>query len=68
MSQPAINNRNTRERCKICSKLIIKAPEQCHWRRSGVFIINFEHILHLVLVISTVNFELVNADWVLSPY
>ena len=21
-----------------------------HWRRSGIFIVNFEHILHLVLV------------------
>ena len=24
-----VNNRNTRKRCKICSKLIIKTPE---WR------------------------------------
>ena len=23
-----VNNRNTRKRCKICSKLIIKTPEQ----------------------------------------
>ena len=32
-------NRNTRTRCEICQ-----------WCRSGVFIVNFEHILHLVLV------------------
>ena len=32
---------------QIWSKLTIKTPEQ---RRSGVFIVNFEHILHLVLV------------------
>ena len=44
------NNRNTRTRCEICSKLTIKTPERRHWRRSGVFIVNFEHILHLVLV------------------
>ena len=25
-----VNNRNTRTRCKICSKLTIKAPEGCH--------------------------------------
>ena len=25
-------------------------PERQDWRRSGVFIVNFEHILHLVLV------------------
>ena len=35
-----VNNRNTRTRCEICSKLIC----------SGVFIVNFEHISHLVLV------------------
>ena len=45
-----VNNRNTRTRCEICSKLTIKAPEQRQWRRSGVFIVNFEHISHLVLV------------------
>ena len=45
-----VNNRNTRTRCEICSKLIIKTPEGCHWGRSDVFIVNFEHISHLVLV------------------
>ena len=44
------NNRNTRTRCEICSKLTINTPERRHWRRSGVFIVNFEHISHLVLV------------------
>ena len=33
-----------------CSKLTIKTPERRYWRRSGVFIVNFEHISHLVLV------------------
>ena len=32
-----VNDRNTRTRCKICSKLTIKTPERRHWRRSGVF-------------------------------
>ena len=32
------------------SKLTKKTPEQRHWRRSGVVIVNFEHIWHLVLV------------------
>ena len=45
-----VNNRNTRTRCEICSKLTIKIPERRQWRRSGIFIVNFEHILHLVLV------------------
>ena len=44
-----VNNGNTRTRCDICSKLTIKT-EQCHWRRSDVFIVNFEHISHLALV------------------
>ena len=39
-----VNNRNTRARCEICSKLTIKTPERCHWHRSGVFIVNFEYI------------------------
>ena len=42
-----VNNRNTRTRCGICSKLTIKTPERRHWR---IFIVNFEHISHLVLV------------------
>ena len=39
-----------RARREICSKLTIKTPERRQWRRSGVFIVNFEHISHLVLV------------------
>ena len=45
-----VNNRNTRTRCEICSKLTIKTPEQRYKRRSGVFIINFEHISHIALM------------------
>ena len=43
-----VNNRNTRTWWEICSKLT--TPERRHWRRSGVFIVNFEHISHLVLL------------------
>ena len=57
-----VNYRNTRTRCKICSKLIIKTPER-RWRRSGIFIVNFEHFT-LCSSVSTVNVEHVNADWV----
>ena len=35
-----VNNRNTRTRCEICSKS----------NNKGIFIVNFEHISHLVLV------------------
>ena len=40
-----VNNRNTRTRCEICSKLTLKKVERRHWRRSGVFIVNSEQIL-----------------------
>ena len=33
-----------------CSKLTIKTPERRHWHRSGVVIVNLEHISHLVLL------------------
>ena len=44
------NNSNTRARCEISSKLKIKTPRWCYWCRSGVFIVNFENISHLVLM------------------
>ena len=45
-----VNNRNTRTVCEICSKLTLKIPERHHWRCSGIFMVNFEKISHLVLV------------------
>ena len=45
-----VNNRNTRTRCEICSKLTTKMPGRRQWRRSGVIIVNSEHISHLLLV------------------
>ena len=45
-----VNNRNTRLRCEICSKLTIKTPERCQWLHSGVLIVNFGHIFFPVLV------------------
>ena len=44
-----VNNRNARTRCAICLKLTIMTPERRHERRSGVLIVNFEKV---------------NADWV----
>ena len=45
-----VRNRNTRKRCEICSKLTIRTPKRRHWLPSGVFIVNFEHISHFLLV------------------
>ena len=55
---PKVNNRNIRVRYEICSKLTIKTPEPSHWRRSEVFIVNFEHISHLVLVFLFLTFNI----------
>ena len=35
-----VNNRNTKTRCEICSKLIMKTPE----RRPSVSVANFEQV------------------------
>ena len=50
-----VNNRKNRTRCEICSNLTIKAPERRP--RSGVFIVNLEHVSHLALafVLLTLN-------------
>ena len=45
-----VNYGNTRARCEIYPKLIIKIPARRHWRYSGAFIANFEHISYLCLV------------------
>ena len=45
-----VNNRNTKTRCEICLKLLIKTPERRQWHCSGVFTVNFEHISHSGLV------------------
>ena len=37
-----VNNRNTRTRCEICSKLTIKTSERRQWR---VSIVNFELVI-----------------------
>ena len=45
---------------QLCSKLTIKAGGRHQWHRSDVFIVNFEHISHLVLVflLLTLNMKL----------
>ena len=60
-----VNNRNTRIRCEICSKLTIKTPERRHWCRSSVFNVNFEHISHLVLMflLLTLNMPLLAGNF-----
>ena len=40
-----VNNRSTRTSYETCSKLTIKTPKRGHWRRSCVFMVNFEHVI-----------------------
>ena len=50
-----VNNRNTKKRCEICSKSTMKTSQKRHWSRSGVFVVNSEHISHLSLVFLLLN-------------
>ena len=38
-----VNNKNSRKRIQICSRLITNTPERHYLRRSGDFIVNPEH-------------------------
>ena len=51
------SNRITRTRSEICSELTIKTSKWRQRRRSGIFIVNFEHISHhfLVFLLLTLN-------------
>ena len=59
-----VNNKNSKKWCKICSKLTIKAPKRRQSRRSGVFIVNFEHISQLFseFLLLTLNKLILNAS------
>ena len=38
-----VNNKNSRKRIQICSRLTTNTPERLYLRRSGDFIVNPEH-------------------------
>ena len=52
-----VNNRNTRKKYEICSKLPINKPERRQWCSSGVLIVTTEDIsdLFLVFLLLTLN-------------
>ena len=54
-----VNNRNTITRCEICSKLIIKTPEQ----RQCVILVSLLLTLNIFHTLFYVNFEHVIAGW-----
>ena len=61
-----VDNRNSRATCEICSRLT-KTPELRHWLCSAVFIFNFEHTSHLVLMFLLLTLRRqcwkLNANW-----
>ena len=57
-----VTNRHNRKKCEMCSKLTTKAPEWGQWYRSGVVLVNFQHVPHLFLVL--LLFKQVNVSWV----
>ena len=58
-----VNNKSTRTRFEISSKLTLKTPERRHWRRFGVFSVNFWTNFTPCSSASIVDFEQVNAGW-----
>ena len=50
-----VSNEKAKTMCEICSKLIMKIQERPQLRLSGDFIVNFEQILHIVLVFPLLN-------------
>ena len=57
------NNRNTWK--KVWNfQMLIKTPKRHQWWCSGVFIVNFEHVLHFFSSVSIFDCEQVNVWWV----
>ena len=56
MSNPAniylfkFNNVNTRTICEIHSNLTVNTPERRQLHRSGIFVVNFKQVSHIVLL------------------
>ena len=49
-----VNNANTNLLSEICSRLTIKKPDRCQWRRY-VSIVNFEQISRIILVFPSLS-------------
>ena len=57
--QAGVNHLNTKTMCAVCSKLTIRISERRQSRRSGVFNVNFEQILSIILVFLHIRSETV---------
>ena len=63
-----VNHGNRRTGCEICLKLTIKTPERRQWCRFGVFIVNFKHTSHLVLLFLLLTLWTWKYKWTLWTY
>ena len=62
-----VNKRSTGKKVwNMLTKFSIKIPERHQWRHSGILIVKFEHISHLLSSVSIVDFEQLNVRWVLN--
>ena len=59
-----VNNENIRIIFKIRSMLTVNNKKRRNWSCSGAFIVNFEHILHIVLVFPLLTLK--NQSWIWS--
>ena len=46
-----VSNGNSGTIFEICSELTIKKAERHQWRHSGVFIVSFEHISYIAMML-----------------
>ena len=60
-----VNNWNRRTMCEIYLKLTINTEEPCHWHDSGVFVVNFEQISHIVLLFPLLALNIVTRNKIL---
>ena len=54
---------NSKKGVKYAQKVTIKTQKWLHCCCSGVFIVNFEHILHFLLLLLYLTIEQVNVRW-----
>ena len=62
-----VNNRNTRKRHEISSKLTIRKPEQRQWRLL-IFLLLTLNIFTTFSSVSIIDFEQVNVSWIITNF
>ena len=59
-----VNDKNTKTMCETCSELTMSELEWRYWYCSGDFIVNFQPVLHLFLVLLLFSFNMqMSTSW-----